>query len=55
MENNETCTAYAIGFDGHRHEWKGLRKTQALWRYHWLGRGKNHGLNLKEWGWRVDD
>ena len=30
-------------------EWTGLRKTQAMWRYHWLAR--NYRENFKEWGW----
>ncbi len=51
----ETYTAYGLGFDGKHHEWRGLRKTQAIWRYHWLSKGRNHGFDLKEWGWSLDD
>lgn len=50
----DTYTAYAVQFNGDRHEWKGLRRAQAKWRYHWLAKGKNHGLHLKEWGWTRD-
>lgn len=50
----DTYTAYCVQFNGERHEWRGLRRTQAKWRYHWLAKGKNHGLHLKEWGWTRD-
>ena len=50
----DTYTAYCVQFNGDRHEWRGLRLTQAKWRYHWLAKGKNHGFHLKEWGWTRD-
>lgn len=50
----DTYRAYCVEYDGTRHEWTGLRRAQAKWRYHWLAKGKNHGKRLKEWGWQRD-
>jgi hypothetical protein len=33
--------AYVRFADGTRQEWNGLRKTQAQWRYNWIGRNIN--------------
>lgn len=43
--------------DGTRHEWTGLRKTQAQWRYHWIDRTLAReaifqGKQFEEFGWQ---
>lgn len=51
MAYKDTYCAYAILPDGSRLEWNGLRKSQAKWRFHWIGR--NHfNMATKEWGWQ---
>lgn len=51
----KTYMAWIRLTDGTRTEWTGLRKTQALWRYHWVDRNQ-HKLfpRLDEFGWRVE-
>lgn len=51
-----TYRAYVRFTDGSRHEWTGLRKTQAKWRYHWIQRNTDHrnefqGKQFAEFGW----
>jgi hypothetical protein len=41
--------AWVRRYDGTETEWTGLRKTQAIWRYHWLNR--NYRTEFKSWGW----
>ena len=51
----ETYTAYCVCDNGERFEWRGLRKAQAKWRFHWIKRNwpsLNH--NWKEIGWQRD-
>ena len=43
-------TAYYVPFGGERVEYRRLRKTQAIWRYHWLTRNSRR-LDLCAWGW----
>ena len=43
--------------DGTIHEWKGLRKKQAQWRYHWIDRNLSRnaifqGKQFNEFGWK---
>ena len=56
-----TYTGNYIAFikytDGTRHEWTGLRKTQAQWRYHWIQRNTDYrnefqGKQFNEFGWQ---
>lgn len=45
--------AYVQLSDGSRAEWKGLRKAQAQWRYHWIDRNQSKLYpRLKEFGWQ---
>jgi hypothetical protein len=46
-----THLTYYVTFSGDRHVYRGLRKTQAIWRYHWLNRNSRK-LDLREWGWK---
>jgi hypothetical protein len=48
-----TYVAYSAAYDGTRQEWRGLRKTQAVWRYHWLARN-TRTLDLQEYGWSTE-
>jgi hypothetical protein len=48
-----TYYAWIRSFDGTETKWTGLRRTQALWRYHWLTRNWRE-LDAKEWGWRLE-
>lgn len=46
-----TYRAWVIRYDGSQEEWTGLRKTQAIWRYHWLGRQRDETIH--EYGWEL--
>ena len=48
-----TYRAYAKYDDGTKREWKGLRKSQAVWRYHWLDRCYRN--ELREYGWAKEE
>lgn len=43
-------TAYYVTFSGERVEYRGLRKKQAVWRYHWLDR-HSRALDICGFGW----
>lgn len=52
-----TYCAYIRFTDGSRHEWTGLRKTQARWRYYWIDRNLSRdaifqGKQFDEFGWK---
>jgi len=42
--------AYYVTFSGERVEYRGLRKKQAVWRYHWLDR-RSRSLDICGFGW----
>ena len=48
-----TYTTYAKYHDTSKsQEWTGLRKTQAMWRYHWLARQARRTMDWpREYGW----
>lgn len=52
----ETYSAYVEFKNGNPPiTWKGLRKGQAKWRYHWIRRNAVYGAqfaNAKEFGWQ---
>ena len=51
----DSWEAYAATFDGQEFQWKGLRKTQAIWRYNFLRRGFLwRGHSLKSVGYRKE-
>lgn len=54
MPYADTYCAFIKYADGSTEEWTNLRKTQAKWRYHWLGRNyyRLRDRDPKEWGWR---
>ena len=53
MAYKDTYCAYVRNSDGTETVWEGLRKTQALWRYHWIRRNYHTQFNrAREFGWR---
>lgn len=53
MAYKDTYCAYVRNFDGTETVWEGLRKTQALWRYHWIDRNQRKLFpRLCQFGWR---
>ena len=41
MAYTGTYMAYVKYFDGTKTEWRGLRNSQAKWRYNWIQRNTN--------------
>jgi hypothetical protein len=58
MAYKDTYRAYAKDHNGTITQWNGLRKSQAVWRYHWIRRNSVHGAayaNVKEYGWQREN
>lgn len=53
MAYKDTYRAYVRNWDGTETEWTGLRKTQAIWRYHWIDRNQRKLFpRLDQFGWQ---